>query len=311
VCREEVEMSVFCCTSSSGKPEQTVEDGAGESSPRLFGSGIFGSCLPQRAILPPPALPSEPDAEMRRKVRPLLCNLEDDFLEFAGVDGQLDAQELEQVWVRCAERKCGTLLDPERDLVKQSAHMCLRTIDFDHSGKVSYTEFMTFMLGGLESRGELHSLRKDIQSSIKKDRRVLRNVILQFKAWDFDGDGYVTAAELSHNLSQLTSLSAGFQEGKESCGEKQTTCCCLRTRSSSASRGNGNGNGKRKGNAALRPRDEPSEKQAKELIREMDVDGDGKVDLWELIAHTLGRRKTPVELLLYDISNGASKMFSP
>jgi hypothetical protein len=47
-------------------------------------------------------------------------------------------------------------------------------------------------------------------------------------------------------------------------------------------------------------------------LDEIDVDGDGKIDIWELIAHhTLGRRKTPVELILYDISNGASKRFSP
>eukprot|EP00927_Polykrikos_kofoidii_P013510 TRINITY_DN15889_c0_g1_i2.p1 TRINITY_DN15889_c0_g1~~TRINITY_DN15889_c0_g1_i2.p1 ORF type:complete len:478 (-),score=94.88 TRINITY_DN15889_c0_g1_i2:86-1519(-) len=50
---------------------------------------------------------------------------------------------------------------------------------------------------------------------------------------------------------------------------------------------------------------------ASAFLAEADVDSDGKVDLWEVVAHALGRRKTPVELVLYDISNGVSKRFSP
>jgi len=48
-----------------------------------------------------------------------------------------------------------------------------------------------------------------------------------------------------------------------------------------------------------------------EMIAFGDVDGDGRFDLWEVAAHALGRRKVPVELLLYDISNGLSSKLSP
>ena len=48
-----------------------------------------------------------------------------------------------------------------------------------------------------------------------------------------------------------------------------------------------------------------------EMLKAGDVDGDGRFDLWEIAAHTLGRRKTPVELLIYDISNGLSSKLSP
>merc|ERR1719353_322692 len=48
----------------------------------------------------------------------------------------------------------------------------------------------------------------------------------------------------------------------------------------------------------------------KELIHQLDISPDGRIDLWDVLALVLGRRKTPVELLLYDISNGVSKKFS-
>mmetsp|Transcript_81616 Transcript_81616/g.263425 ORF Transcript_81616/g.263425 Transcript_81616/m.263425 type:complete len:471 (-) Transcript_81616:152-1564(-) len=48
-----------------------------------------------------------------------------------------------------------------------------------------------------------------------------------------------------------------------------------------------------------------------ELLAVADVDSDGKVDLWELMAWALGRRKQPVELILYDISKGATEWAGP
>lgn len=48
-----------------------------------------------------------------------------------------------------------------------------------------------------------------------------------------------------------------------------------------------------------------------EMLEAADVDCDGRLDLWELIAYSMGRRKTAVELLVYDVSKGASKYVSP
>mmetsp|Transcript_69276 Transcript_69276/g.196297 ORF Transcript_69276/g.196297 Transcript_69276/m.196297 type:complete len:485 (-) Transcript_69276:77-1531(-) len=50
---------------------------------------------------------------------------------------------------------------------------------------------------------------------------------------------------------------------------------------------------------------------ATDLLGEMPTSINGRLDVWEAVAHLLGRKKTPVELLLYDISNGASRLFSP
>merc|ERR1712178_262580 len=46
----------------------------------------------------------------------------------------------------------------------------------------------------------------------------------------------------------------------------------------------------------------------KQIFEEADVDKDGKIDLWEIMAHTLGRKKMPVEILLYDVSKGMADM---
>mmetsp|Transcript_42529 Transcript_42529/g.97470 ORF Transcript_42529/g.97470 Transcript_42529/m.97470 type:complete len:460 (-) Transcript_42529:342-1721(-) len=48
----------------------------------------------------------------------------------------------------------------------------------------------------------------------------------------------------------------------------------------------------------------------RQLMREADVDNDGKLDFYEILAHSLGRRKQSVELLVYDISKGVSKRYS-
>ena len=49
---------------------------------------------------------------------------------------------------------------------------------------------------------------------------------------------------------------------------------------------------------------------AKEAIQAMDLDGDSRVDYYEFLSYSLGRRKKNVEVIFYDISKGASKRFS-
>jgi Ca2+-binding EF-hand superfamily protein len=48
-----------------------------------------------------------------------------------------------------------------------------------------------------------------------------------------------------------------------------------------------------------------------ELVRDADLNGDGRLDLWETIAHSMGRRRIPVEMLVYDVSDGMSTRLTP
>lgn len=47
-----------------------------------------------------------------------------------------------------------------------------------------------------------------------------------------------------------------------------------------------------------------------DILEAVDIDLDGRIDLWEFLAYSLGRRKMPVELLVYDITKGNSELFS-
>jgi len=46
------------------------------------------------------------------------------------------------------------------------------------------------------------------------------------------------------------------------------------------------------------------------LFEAVDIDDDGKIGFWEFLAYSMGRRKVPVELLVYDITQGKSELFS-
>merc|ERR1711904_167901 len=47
-----------------------------------------------------------------------------------------------------------------------------------------------------------------------------------------------------------------------------------------------------------------------DILEAVDIDDDGRIDLWEFLAYSMGRRKGPVELLVYDITQGNSELFS-
>ncbi|KAF4694314.1 hypothetical protein FOZ60_008472 [Perkinsus olseni] len=61
----------------------------------------------------------------------------------------------------------------------------------------------------------------------------------------------------------------------------------------------------------LLPRVSHGEGCKEEAIKTMDLDENGSIDYYEYLYYTLGRRKEKVELLYYDISNGASKTLGP
>jgi len=203
-----------------------------------------------------------------QKVRPLLANLEADFEAFAGDDGVLDCKELAEIWKKCAMRKVGKLSVEDVALIEKSSRDLFDSLDIKKDGKVSYDEFVTYMMGGMESRGPLHEMRAHLDKQLNEDPELMSKLIEKFKSWDVNGDGVVTPIEFEEHLAEL---------------QKELGTCS------------------------------PEEAQAKahdmgiEIFKEADVDGDGQLDMWELIAHTLGRRKMPVEVLLYDVSHGMAE----
>jgi len=143
----------------------------------------------------------------------------------------------------------------------------------------------------------------------------------KFKRWDKNGDGLISKEEIGEHIGDLTDLLENKTQpdgarASSSSGSKQGGCCGL---------GGGGKQGKKTKNtksspspAKLSKKEEMARTQSLAMSSKLlddldaiDVNGDGYLDIWELIAWTLGRRKVPVEMLLYDISKGASKYLAP
>jgi len=235
-------------------------------------SGLLSCCVNDHAVAASlRALPPQ------RKLRPLLCDLEAQFAKYAGADKQLDETELAEVWTKAAEAKVGKVSPEEAAFIQQSTKEYFRIIDIDKSGKVTYEEFVAAMLGGQEDTSHLKQLRQELNAKMKKDPAHLQRLVTQFHQWDKNGDGYITRDELEEHVKELQTLA--LADGKiDSSEEKQLA---------------------------------EAKKMMEEVFDHADVDMDGKVDLWEVMAYVLGRKKQPVEILLYDISKGMAAKLGP
>lgn len=191
-----------------------------------------------------------------------LKELETLFDAYAGKDGKLGAPEIGKIWEKCAQNKSAEdLKEEEKWLINQSAGSYLQTIA---SNRVNRIGFYSFMLVGRERGSPLCQTQKLLQKDLEANPEVLQKAFSNFRAWDVDGDGYITREKLQMRMDTF------FQtEGT----------------------------------------DPPFD--VDHVFQELDVDDDGRIDFWEFLAYNyLGRRKAPVELLLYDITQGNSKLFS-
>ncbi|CAE7593515.1 desi1 [Symbiodinium natans] len=213
----------------------------------------------------------------QRKLRPLLCDLEAQFAQYAGSDKQLDEQELTDIWIKASREKFGDLTPEDEAIIRQSTKEYFKVMDIDKSGKVTYEEFVAAMLGGHEDASHLTQLRKELNAKMKNDPAHLQRLVNQFHQWDKNGDGYITKDELQEHLVQLQEMA--MTDGKVDKSEKRSI--------------------------------DEARKMMEEVFAEADVDMDGRVDLWEVMAYMLGRKKQSVELLLYDISKGMAAKLGP
>mmetsp|Transcript_155874 Transcript_155874/g.283513 ORF Transcript_155874/g.283513 Transcript_155874/m.283513 type:complete len:489 (+) Transcript_155874:89-1555(+) len=224
----------------------------------------------------------------QKKLRPLISELEEMFEKHAGKDQRLDQTELINIWKESAQKKVGKLSQEDISLIEQSTKEAFKKVDLNNSGVINWHEFLTFMMGGAEERGTLKQMQSQLNKRFQKDPAGMQELIDEFRRWDKDGDGYVTEQELEDRLAYLEEMAerAEAEGGKtvNKRGQVKTT------------------NAVKRDTAKLR-------KMKEEIFAEADVDADGKIDLWEVMAHALGRRKQPVEILLYDISAGAAQKF--
>lgn len=203
-----------------------------------------------------------------------MSELQDDFEKYAGDDHLLEAHELSRIWKASAEKKVGKLSVKDERIIDESVKAFFSEMDADKTGKVTYAEFVAFALGRAEEVGPLKEMRSKLNSVLKENPKKIQDIIEQFRNIDKNGDGFVTPEELEEHLAQLAVLAAG-------------------------------------GDPTARRDHERLKKISSDIFSEADVDRDGRVDLWEVMAHALGRRRQPVEVLLYDISHGFAEKLGP
>eukprot|EP00928_Gymnodinium_smaydae_P080297 TRINITY_DN64016_c0_g1_i1.p1 TRINITY_DN64016_c0_g1~~TRINITY_DN64016_c0_g1_i1.p1 ORF type:complete len:473 (+),score=124.23 TRINITY_DN64016_c0_g1_i1:80-1498(+) len=210
------------------------------------------------------------------KVKPLLCDLKADFEKFSGDDGKLQVSELATIWKEAALKKVGKLSDEDTAVIDECAKAFMSSVDTDKNGTVSYEEFALYMLGSGEAEGNhLKHFRSQVNEKLAQDPEKMKELIDQFTAWDKNGDGFITQEELETHLLEMNALAQ--EDGVVSKSEAEAI--------------------------------EKVTKLKDEIFANCDRDADGKVDIWEVMAYALGRKKTPVEILLYDISGGCAAKY--
>lgn len=217
----------------------------------------------------------------KKKLRPLLRDLQMDFNKIAGEDRLIDLDELTRYWKEQVTSKVGKLSLEDSLLIDITTREQFKLLDLDQCGKISYEEFVTHMMGALEGHNHhtpLEDMRTKLNAKLSKDPDMLKRLVKQFHEWDKNGDGLISPQELDDHLQELADLASDVSPTPT--------------------------------NSRVR-RYEDLKKLKQELFLEADVDQDGHLDLWEFMAHALGRRRTPVEILLYDISGGSAEKLGP
>jgi len=201
-------------------------------------------------------------SKQTQRLRLLLRDVEEVFLH---IDKPLSKDELIILWEEATKKNEGAELSEESmQLITMTVEMAIETMDADHSGMISYAEFKTWEMGGMEGKDHWGDLRSHIEKTVEDDPNFLSSILTLFQKADKDKNGVLDKKEFK-NLFKLLQEEHNLQITDE--------------------------------NIAT-------------MFKEMDLDDDEQVDYYEFLSYQLGRRKRPVELLVYDVSKGFSKKYS-
>jgi len=198
--------------------------------------------------------------------------MERHFAELADSSGRITAGSLVSVWQTAAKKKLGDLCRRDVNTIEQAVDLYVETNNLKQDARVNYLEFVSFMLDGSEGyQGYDGSVRAKCRLAVAQNPTKLQAFLHDYCARVDAPNGYVTEAELRKALEEMLPLYCG----------------------------------------SLDAMDADAYSTAANIYNEMLLDGTGRVDIWSAFAHFLGRQTAPVELVLYDISHGASRLFSP
>lgn len=252
-------------------------------------STAFGNCYHPTA--PPHGGFAEcPTRLSAGDLRPLLCGVEQHFAKMADSNGEISAHNLAQVWQECAQRKLGSLSHGDLDTIRQGVDSYVETKCIAPAGQVNCADFVSFLLDGTEG----YMCDGTLTSRLRK--MMLDNPArFQEKLLDFATRVQEPRDSTSKALGLLNPVRGALDQ---TCVTRTEFAQCLIEMLPDCRDG-----------VEYPPAGGPFE-LANNLFQVLGAPHEGVIDLYKAFAFILDRRKTAVELVLYDISHGASRLFS-
>lgn len=197
--------------------------------------------------------------------------------------GSFTAGELCSYWQQHAEEESqkngnGLLSAQEKMVIKLRVSQIMNDMDINKIGRINMEEWVHYMLlaQSKQSAVQINSL---LRNALAQQPQILKDLQLMFEAADSMDNGCLTFKAIMEMYSRkLWHLRPG-NDGRPLTGKE------------------------------LEAGD--PDQFARDIIQEMDLDGDDKVSYAEFMAYCVGRRKHEVLLHLYDISNGMASKASP
>jgi len=241
-------------------------------------ASTFGNCYSPSA--PPDGALCNGTVLSASKLRPLLCGVEAHFKKMADPTGRILASMFAEVWHECAERKLGHLSLDDIQTIELGVKTYIGDKKLGPMSRINYVDFMSFLLDGTEvcvNDGSVVSRLRQVAAQGPKEFH--ESVLTCAMRCRSDAGEPADYTEVS--VEEFTQCLEDLLPARVTCNDPGENP------------------------SPVAPRD-----LADNLFRVLEVPMDGRINLYDALAHILDRRKTPVELVLYDISHGASRLFS-
>lgn len=195
----------------------------------------------------------------------------------------ISTAELTQHWIKHTEDEQqkignGLLSLQDKQVIKLRVSQLMQEMDIKKTGRISMEEWVHYMLLA-QTKRSANQINSLLHTAMDQQPQILKDLQLMFEAADKEGHGTLTFNAIMEMYSRkLWHLRPG-NDGRPLSGTELDA-------------------------------GDPDQ-FARDIIKEMDLNGDEKISYAEFMAYCVGRRKQEVTLHLYDLSNGMGQKLAP
>lgn len=214
----------------------------------------------------------------------MLTSIRDEFQRCTRADpNAISAGELIRHWQQLTEddqlkRGHGLLSIQDKHAIKLRVQQIMSEMDIKKTGYITMEEWVHYMLLA-QSKQAAVQINSLLKVALQRSPQILKELQQMFEVADAQDNGLLSFRSIMEMYSRkLWHLRPG-NDGRPLSGKELDA-------------------------------GDP-DKFARDIIQEMDLDGDARISYAEFMAYCVGRRKQEVTLNLYDISNGMAEKVSP